>query len=104
MIRLLYIPVTFKNIILGISGATYWMFIVCLVVDHLFFGSMFILLGLQLTSLGQSHTDKKFSDMSFLERMKVVSVYALILLTIASVIFIGIYSRRKMTEIEARKK
>ena len=102
MLRFLYIPETFKNILLAITGASFWMYLVCLITEHFIFGSMFVLIGLQLTSIDTNEVKKKFSEMNILEKQKVLSTYAVILLTITAVIAIVFYTRRKIDELRLR--
>ena len=96
MIRLLYIPVTFKNILLAISGAKFWMYLLCLVLDCLAFGSLFTLIGIRLTTFDASTKKKTFAQMSLVEKFNLILTYLLILLTIFTVATIAVYTKFKL--------
>lgn len=100
MIRLLYIPVTFKNILLAISGAKFWMYLLCLVLDCLAFGSLFTLIGIRLITFDASTKKKTFAQMSLVEKFNLILTYLLILLTIFTVATIAVYTKFKLEQLE----
>ena len=58
--RVMYIPVTFKNVILSLTGRNFGIYLAGLVPAILFFGSLYTLIGLSLKNISEFYKPDSF--------------------------------------------
>lgn len=94
----MYIPVTFKNVILSLTDTDLVVYLVCLIPAIFFFGTIYTMIGLGLNNIEEFFEPKEFSDLSTIEKIKIISGYMIIVATIIIMIWICKFTNRKIEE------
>lgn len=100
--RIMYIPVTFKNCILPLTGTNYKVYAICLIPAIFFFGTLYTLIGLGLNSVDEFFEVKRFGKMKFFEKVKVIVGYIVAICTLGMFIGIWCYTKIKMKEFKKK--
>ena len=98
MFRIMYIPVTFKNVILSLVSDNLFVYMMCLIPSICFFGSIYTMIGLSLNNIEEFFKPRGFAQKSFFEKVKVVVSYLILVATIIIMVWICMFTSRKKKE------
>ena len=100
LLRIMFIPVTFKNCILSLCGGGYWIYIFWYVLATQIFGSLYIGVGMSLENFEDILHSGSFWKKNGLEKTKVILGYVLGLGTVVLLVLIYLYTRRKIAQFK----
>jgi hypothetical protein len=103
MFRIMYIPVTFKNVILSLVSDNFMVYMVCLIPSIAFFGSIYTMIGVSLNNIEEFFKPREFAQKSFFEKVKVVVCPLIIIATIFIMVWLCLFTSRKMKEYKRRQ-
>jgi uncharacterized membrane protein YdjX (TVP38/TMEM64 family) len=99
-LRIMFIPVTFKNCILPLTGTPYNIYFVGLLVAIFFFGTLYTMIGLGLKNVEEFFVPKNFGQLNVFQKVKVIMSWLIMVGTIAIFVYIYFFTKRKMREFE----
>lgn len=100
LLRFLFIPVTFKNLILSCFGKSYLVFISWYVLATFVFGCLYIEIGLYLSTLEDLINPQSFWKKSTPEKIKVILGYCVLIFTVLLILSISCYTKVRLAEME----
>ena len=104
MIRILFIPVTFKNYILPLSGVSYAMYILTALPFNLLFACIFTFIGIQLRRPEDLLETRDFKKKTSAEKVNFVLTYFILLLSAGIICYIGYMTKKKLKKLEKKEK
>ena len=102
MLRVMFIPVTFKNVLVALSDISPFIVMVCFVPFIFFFGGLYTFIGVNLSKAEEYLYPKDFASKSFAEKLKVVMGYFIITATISLFVFLSWFTKKKLKEYDAK--
>lgn len=120
MIRMMYIPVTFKNVLLSLSNVSVWSYITTSLPCFIFMNSILVGMGISIAKLAEESRDsrKPTKKEKRLRNLMMVIRFGIIISTISILVLVYCFTKRKLKlyqeleregkliqyEIEANKK
>lgn len=96
MVRVLFIPVTFKNYVLPLSGVGYWVYIATAIPFTLLFACLFTFIGLQLRKPEDLLKTRDFSSKTSAEKVNFILTYFIFILSFGIICYVAMFTRKKL--------
>ena len=101
--RIMYIPVTFKNVLLSLSGTPFYIYAISLLPAIFFFGSLYTFIGLGLNNISEFYEPGKFNKQSGFGKAKIILGYCVIVFTIVIFVVVCRFTSKKIKNYEAEE-
>ena len=98
MLRIIFIPVAFKNTLVGLAKIPYLVVISCYFVSLVLLNPLYTMIGVNLNKVEDYLNPKSFAQKSAPEKIKLVLGYIIMLLTVVIFTFLYCYTRKKLAE------
>jgi uncharacterized membrane protein YdjX (TVP38/TMEM64 family) len=98
--RIMYIPVIFKNIILSLTGKSFFIYACSLLVSITFFGFLYTMIGLNLNNISDFYRASSFEKENIYGKAKIIIGYFTILLSLTLFILICRFTHKKIAQYE----
>ncbi len=102
--RFMYIPVTFKNVVLSLSGTSFLVYFISLTPEVFLFGSIYTFIGISLNNASDYYKPGGFKKQDSWGKIKIVLGYIIILVTILILICICRFTKNKIKAYEVEEK
>lgn len=103
MFRIMYIPVTFKNVILALCETNLVVYLICLIPAIFFFGTIYTMIGLGLNNINDFFKPRDFKEKTTFEKVKIIVGYIILIATIFIMVWICMFTRKKMREYKDKE-
>ena len=103
MVRILFIPVAFKNYALPLSGIAFGPYFAVAVPFIIFFACLFCFIGIQLKDPQKLVNIRGFDKKTSGEKFNMIFTYFILVLSVFLICFVGFRSRKKLKELEKRE-
>lgn len=104
MFRFMFVPATFKNCLLALSGVNFPTYLLWYALWTLVFGSLYIGIGINLEYMEEYVNPKPFGEMSWLEKIKLVWGYCVMVFTLGVFITIYVFTHLSLRKFRKREK
>lgn len=103
LVRTLYVPIGYKNMMLPLSGMYYYQFIIVAVVHNGIVACFFILVGLKLGSISEFINPKSFQNKSLRQKITQIITLLLIPVTLIIIIFLTVLMRCQFNSLKQKE-
>ena len=98
MLRVIFIPVAFKNTLVGLANIPYIIVIICYFISLVLMNPVYTLIGVNLDNVEDYINPSSFNNKTPPEKIKIVLGYIFIIFTFGIFLFLYCYTRRKLEE------
>lgn len=103
LVRVLFIPVTFKNYALPLSGVSYLSYISTALPFTIIFACLFTFIGLQLKNPEDLLKTRDFHHKTSAEKVNFVLTYIILLTSVIILCYMAFMTRKKLRELEEKE-